>query len=284
MKRFHLFEWEDQAWLPAVLRDYVTDHLRYGYSLDDEGRREMNMTVALRLREAMVRLGTRRIVDLCSGAGGLWLKVQKNLAQDLSFPVEVVLTDLYPNANAFGDIHRQSGGAISYRSEPVDALDVPADLSGIRTMFTALHHFRPPQARGILEDAVRKGSGIAVFEPLSRSPRMALGYGVAGIARGWRNTPKLGRVSAQRFLLTYVLPLAPLVLAWDGIVSVLRTYTPEELRGLVRGLGGESYEWQIGRFDVPGPTGPWPITYLIGLPVSTLETRSNTTEKPNDPR
>jgi hypothetical protein len=55
---------------------------------------------------------------------------------------------------------------------------------GIRTMFTALHHFRPPQARGILEDAARKGSGIAVFEPLSRSPRMALGYGVAGIARG----------------------------------------------------------------------------------------------------
>jgi hypothetical protein len=76
LKRSHLFEWEDQAWLPTVLRDFVTDHLRYGYSLDDEGRREMNMAVALRLREAMVRLGTRRIVDLCSGAGGPWLKVQ----------------------------------------------------------------------------------------------------------------------------------------------------------------------------------------------------------------
>jgi len=27
MQRLHLFEWEDQPWLPNVFRDFITDHL-----------------------------------------------------------------------------------------------------------------------------------------------------------------------------------------------------------------------------------------------------------------
>jgi len=47
MRRFHLFEWEDQPWLPAVFRDFITDHLRY--TSNEPMRRPINVAIAQRL-------------------------------------------------------------------------------------------------------------------------------------------------------------------------------------------------------------------------------------------
>jgi hypothetical protein len=71
----------------------------------------------------------------------------------------------------------------------------------------------------------------------------------------------------QRFLMTYVIPVAPVVILWDGLVSVLRTYTPQELRELADSVGATGYEWEAGRFDVPGPFGVlMPTIFLVGFP------------------
>ena len=49
------------------------------------------------------------------------------------------------------------------------ALAVPERLTGLRTVFTAFHHFRPADARAILESAVRDRQGIAIFEATFRT-------------------------------------------------------------------------------------------------------------------
>jgi hypothetical protein len=66
-------------------------------------------------------------------------------------------------------------------------------------------------------------------------------------------------------LLTYVIPVAPLVVLFDGIVSCLRTYTKEELLELTSGLGGSDYVWQLGVERVAGQ----PLTWLSGAPRET---------------
>ena len=52
---------------------------------------------------------------------------------------------------------------MTYHPEPVDAVKVPAEMTGLRTMFQAFHHLRPDQARAALADAAAKGQGVAVF-------------------------------------------------------------------------------------------------------------------------
>src|SRR6185503_8425625 len=164
VRRFHLFEFEDQPWLPQPFRDFITDHLRY--TVNEDMRRPVNLAIAGRLKALLERTGTRRIVDLGAGAGGPLVKIARILVDELNCPVEIVLTDLYPNAAAFGRIESQSGGAIKARYESTSAFDVPFELDGVRTLFTAFHHFRPEEARLVLADAVRKRAPIAVFEPL----------------------------------------------------------------------------------------------------------------------
>lgn len=264
VRRFHLFEWEDQPWLPRPLRDFITDHLRY--TLNEDMRRPINLAIARRLQALLESTHSRRIVDLCAGGGGPVPALARIFVEELRSPVEIVLTDLYPNVAAFRRLEAQAAGVVTGCYEPVDAFDVPNELDGVRTIFTALHHFSPDDARRVLADAVRKRSPIAIFEPLERTMRCVTIVGVMSLIRGFTHTPRIGSLTLERLLLTYAIPIAPMIFAWDGMVSALRSYTADELRDLARGIEQNDYGWESGRFEVLGPYGPMSTTYLIGAP------------------
>ncbi|MBE3072634.1 MAG: class I SAM-dependent methyltransferase [Acidobacteria bacterium] len=253
MRRLQLFEWEDQPWLPSVLRDYLTDHLCF--ALGSHHATALHHAIAEILKPAMERLGTHEIVDLCSGGGGPLLAVQRYLQAEMRFETTITLTDLYPNVAAFRRAQSSSNGQVRACFESVSAFDVPSNLAGLRTLFTAFHHFRPADARRVLQDAARKRSGIAVLEPFERSAGIAAVLAMAGIIRGLVLTPRLGPMSAGRFALTYLLPVAPAVVAWDGIVSSLRSDSVRELLDLAASATGESFARSV--------------TCLVGLPAET---------------
>jgi len=143
----------------------------------------------------------------------------------------------------------------------VDARAVPAELRGFRTLFTAFHHFRPPDARAILEDAVRNRQGIAVFEAARRRA-----LDIALVAMTWLGVlaaaPFVRPFRWSRLVWTYLPPLLPMVGTFDGVVSCLRSYSLAELRALVHGL--DDFEWEIG--EARAPRSPLHMTYLIGVP------------------
>ena len=259
MGRFHLFEIEDQPWCPRVLRDALTDYLRFVMD-----RFEPYAPAVPLLADALERLGETRVVDLCSGGGGPWLSLLRRLRAEGRTGVRVRLTDYYPNRPAFQRLHEESGGAIDGNDEPVDATDVPAHLDGLLTLFTALHHFRPDAARRILQGAVRRGRGIAVFEATRRSPVALLGmvFFSLGVLVF---TPFVRPFRWSRLFWTYIIPLVPLLAWFDATVSCLRTYTPAELRALAAALGATEYRWESGM--VRASRLLMPVTYLIGLPV-----------------
>jgi hypothetical protein len=66
--RRHLFEWEDQPWLPSSLRNIVTDHLRHVFA--SEQAVSLRETVVDVLEGPLRRSGATHIVDVCSGGGG----------------------------------------------------------------------------------------------------------------------------------------------------------------------------------------------------------------------
>lgn len=203
-----------------------------------------------KLASALEACQTTQVLDLCSGSGGPWATLLPMLQYRKP---AVLLTDFYPNT---------AGSTLPYHAEPVDATKVPEALTGFRTLFASFHHFRPEQARAILADAVAKRQGIAVFEATARTIPAVLGMLFVPLAV-WLITPQIRPVRFSRLFFTYLIPVLPLAILFDGIVSCLRTYNPEELRELVAGLD-ESYTWEIG--SEPVARSPIPITYLIGLP------------------
>lgn len=257
MKRLHLFEIHDQDWCPRTIRDAETDYLQFIIA----ATKSYAPTVPM-LATTLQRTGTRHVLDLCSGAAGPWLWLHPVLAER-GVSVSICLTDKYPNMEAFERSNRLTHQAISYHPHPVDATRVPGELPGFRTMFSAFHHFRPEQACAVVADAVHKRQGIAVFEGTQRSA-LALLLMLLVPLMVLLMTPFIRPFRWSRLLWTYLIPLVPLVTLFDGLVSCVRTYSVEELRGLTARLDTNDYHWDIG--TVRSKANPIPITYLIGVP------------------
>lgn len=254
MARVHLFEFNDQPWLPDAWRRYITEYLQF---MLEHGPFDELPGLIGRVCDGE---DDTRIVDLCSGSGGPWPAYLEEPLEQLD-SVEVLLTDLHPNYAAFERIEQRTDGRVTGHREPVDATDVPAAVDGPRTIVNGLHQFEPDQARAILADAVDKGVRIGVFEVMDRRPVTLIPLLLLPLFV-WLLTPFIRPVRPGRFVWTYLLPVVPLLILWDGLVSALRVYSPEELRQLVADF--DEYHWEID--SVSAGKGPQQITYLIGEP------------------
>lgn len=249
LPRLHLFEWNDQPWLPEVLRRSETDYLATVIEL---GRPFAPLAPKI---AAVVERHGDQIVDLASGGAGPWRKLRGEIAAARGgVTPHVTLTDLYPNVRSV------RGTDLSYAAESVDARAVPSRLTGVRTMFDALHHHRPEDARSILADAHRAGAPIVIGEATSRRLPIILASVVLVPLLVLLITPFVRPFSGWRLLFTYLIPILPLLILWDGIVSCLRTYRPKELLELTASL--EGYRWEAAELR----SGAAMVTYLIGEP------------------
>ncbi len=257
MRRMHLIEIHEQPWCPASLRDALTDYLQFAIESGNPYG-----AIVERLKQSVLRARATRIIDLCSGGGGPWRRLHREFAST-NFPIEVCLTDKYPNLAAFRLAQAESGGKLSFCSEPINADNVPRDLNGFRTFFSSFHHFKFEDARAILNDAAQQRQGVGVFEATARKPLAILLMFLTPLIV-LLVTPLIRPFRWTRLFWTYVFPLVPLIVLWDGVVSCLRTYSPAELRELTNGLGDGDYLWESG--EEKHPRSLIPVTYLIGRP------------------
>ena len=180
-----------------------------------------------------------------------------------NFPVSVCLTDKYPNVEAFGHASNSSQNKIGFHSDPVDATHIPAELKGFRTLLTSFHHFQPSEARALLQDAVASQQGVGVFEVPGRSLLTLLLVFLVPIV-AFAVVPFIRPFRLSRLFWTYLIPVNPVVLFLDGIVSCLRAYSLAELSDLTRGLSASGYTWEIGKERRRLTSVS--VTYLIGYP------------------
>jgi hypothetical protein len=257
MPRIQFIELHEQPWFPSALRNEITDALQYGSEI-----LKAYAPISTLLQQALAAARSRSIVDVCSGSGGPWLELSKKLRGDTA-ACGILLTDKFPNLAAFERVKAASANEIDFHRTPVDAIEVPVELDGFRTMFSSFHHFPPAQARAILQNAVDAKQGIAIFEITSRTAS-AVGMMFLWFLTPFVFTPSIRPFRWSRLLYTYVLPIIPLVLLFDGLVSCLRTYQACELRELIKDMASPDYRWEIG--EQSGTLGGMPITYLIGYP------------------
>ena len=299
---WQLFEIHDQPWFPDFLRREVLDALQMILERTDAYR-----PIAGRLRAALDRAGAREVLDLFSGAGGPWRSLLERFQAQGAAPVEVFLTDKFPFApsrtglpqarlsrkaantpqsvasrgetevcppDEFPFVAAQAAvcaneSHLHFVARPLDATEPAAFPYGFRTIFSSFHHFDRVEARRFLADGAAKGQGIGVFEVVSRRAFTLLSICALPVLT-WIYTPRRKPFRWSRLLWTYAIPVVPLVLLFDGLISCIRAYSLADLRALTAGLDGpagdaaQSYEWQIG--EERGARLPLRVTYLIGSP------------------
>lgn len=254
MGRIHLFELEDQKWFPSFLRNYGTDFLQFA-----SNKLKLYKPIVPIIKKGLKKSNTNQIIDLGSGGSGGLIWINSELKKD--FPkLKILLTDFYPNIPAFEFTKKQSDN-FEYLDSPIDAREVPEELKGLRTQFLSFHHFKPKDAKRILQNAIDSNNSIAIFEAQERSIKSIFFMLISPI-NVLLLTPFIRPFKIGRIIFTYLIPIVPLLTIWDGIVSSLRTYSIKEMNEMVENLNGsDNYDWEINKVR----SGPGVILYLLGI-------------------
>ncbi|WP_074408693.1 MULTISPECIES: hypothetical protein [Aquimarina] len=256
MKRIHAFEFEDLHWFPKNLRNYMTDFLQFGSNIFD-----IYKSVVPILERGIKSAGNNKIIDIASGGGGGLIKLAGHLKKN-NLILKITLSDYYPNLHAFKRTKSKMPDVFDFIDYPVDAMNVPSELKGFRTQFTSLHHFKPENAKAIFQNAIDTNQSIGVFEPQQRNIKSMIPMLLSPITVILM-TPFIRPFKPGRILFTYLIPVLPLFILWDGVISVLRTYTISELKQMISELNNSnSFDWEI---EVKKGK-PSEILYVLGIP------------------
>lgn len=249
-------EFGDLTWFPKSFRDFGTNYIQLAANTFD-----VYKSVIPILKKGIESSATTTIVDIGSGGGGGLVKIAGHLIKNIPH-LKIILTDYYPNTEAFKRTKALKPDVFEYVAEPVNAMDVPKYLKGLRTQFASLHHFRPKDAKAILQNAIDSHQAIGIFEPLQRDVKNLARLLLSPIAV-LLMTPFIRPLKINQVFFTYLIPVLPLVTLWDGVISVLRTYTVAELKQMVSELrNNERFDWEAGVAN--GKQND--IVYLLGTP------------------
>jgi len=258
--RVHAVELEDLDWYPAFLRDAITAHL---HTLEEASG--MERIFAPYVKKLLAKAGTSKIVDLCTGAGGPLPAILKSLQGD-QIEASAILTDKFPNLDQLRRL-AANNAQLTYSEESVDATDT--NIPGVRTLFNAFHHFKPEQARSILQDSIEKRQAIGIFEFVERSPGALLSVAASAYS-AYFTIPTIKPRRASWLAFTYLVPVIPMSILWDGTVSCWRVYSVSELDAMVKSIPGhEDFNWEISQQRMPYLIAH--TTVLLGYPKSEAE-------------
>jgi hypothetical protein len=139
-------------------------------------------------------------------------------------------------------------------------------------MINSFHHLSPEHARGVLSAAAAARQPLLVYELADNRLPFALwllmlpvGLLMVGLSC-LLLTLKVRPRRPRQLLLTYVVPILPLLYAWDGQASYPRIYGFGDLDTLLQGLEHPGYTWTRGHAETA--SGRRMGIYLLGMPAA----------------
>ena len=188
-----------------------------------------------------------------------------NELMDKNPDLSVTLTDLFPHKEWINPLQKsKQNQKLKYHPQAINAKNVPPDMVGCRTLLspsiisllmkqhTFLEMLYNPNSPSLSLNSQRPS---LFFMPLRHIPSIWFPstYGC---------TFFIHLLVGKSYSLTIV-PIIPFIIVLDGIVSVLRTYSTEELRDVATKAGCEGYRWEIRQSK---DLGNGLMTCLIGWP------------------
>ncbi|KAJ0414705.1 hypothetical protein BJY00DRAFT_305396 [Aspergillus carlsbadensis] len=252
--RIQFHELGDKTWLPSWLHHHEQFSLTQLWNLRVPfwSRGSLATQACAVLESHLSNPSDYTIVDICAGAGGPTPILEKTLnskaQKEGRDAVRFVLTDMFPPVDAWAAIAKKQPN-VSFVEEPVDAravkrLDESQGKKECRIFNICFHHFADEDARGILRSAVEEADAFVIFEITARDVPTCL-YSPLVFFWGFYVTLRWYWRSPIHLLFTYLIPVAPLALWIDGLISCLRTRTPSEIEGLLSRSGADLSGWKV---------------------------------------
>jgi hypothetical protein len=215
-------ELEDYSWFPPVLRNFQLEYIGF-------------VVTTFKLYDVFVNyintlpLPVQSMTDLCSGSGEPAISIFRKCRCFSSLS----LSDKYPNVSKLND-SRVPDGILR-----ADVLAMEFKHGTYYTMFNAFHHFKDEEKLKIAQNIQISGSTAFIVEILEPTLWCLLKVVFMTTVGCLLLTPFIHPFSWKRLFFTYILPVNILTIAFDGIVSVLKSRSIKQYQTLFAHYGNK---------------------------------------------
>ncbi len=230
-KRLQLFEFLDLPWIGGWVRQSMLEYLNFLLYRMAQPYRGVEQILSRWASDGPKGF----VLDMGSGGGGHvdWL-IRRADASGLPIP-KFILSDLFPKANlpTWETIQSRHGiTKVGYVADPIDACAPEVSTIRLRSMFSIFHHLTPEQARQMLASACSDSDGILVAEGVRRAVLPAFMMAMLLPVYMFVMPFAAPHFTARRLVFSCIIPIIPLMMTFDGVASVLRAYTADEIISL----------------------------------------------------
>ncbi len=228
-----LVEFGDLDWVPRWYDVYLREFLFFYYKL--YGYYKLWIPA---LKDFFHKVPSKVYLECCSGSGEvLPLIIDHYLKEEPqrngSLPPKFLLSDLKPDPGFIQKIQELGKDQFQYIESPLDATNIPPKWDHPLIFINSFHHLD----QEIAEKMILKGSvrGLIVLEYVNPSilgffsvflGSLSIFFLLPFVVKP-RDLPLM-------ILFTYFIPVFPLMVLWDGIVSCLHVYTKKDFEKIFK--------------------------------------------------
>ena len=222
----HLFEFMDQNWVPSGLRTTLVEMVECCNSPPFQAY--YHWVAEETLRAACVESFTT-IVELGAGSA----PITRVLAIDpRSNALRLIVCDINPNLRDYEILEEKYPGKVHGIRTPVNiSLPHPWEPRTILVLSATFHHIPPSERSKVLLALTNSAERIMIFEPVRKNLLSVL-FVLTSLIPSlllpllfFRRPGKL-----RRLLWCWLVPIAPFVFWWEGVISSLRQWSDREWR------------------------------------------------------
>lgn len=136
--------------------------------------------------------------------------------------------------------------------------------TGLFLFVNAFHQLPVAAARQTLESIAQSRNPIVIVEGNNDSLWQLVGMTIIVPLTVIVTAPFVQPFRWSRILFTYVIPILPFFIVYDGCAALLKLYNPSDLNKLTSSLEHMNYQWTSGKH--PNGRGG-KIIYLTGIPL-----------------
>lgn len=227
-RRFHAFEFCDQYWVKGIIREAFMDCLEAIYRAYGPYKKHFPSLISeARSRGTIVDLATGNAAPVISFLEFLKKENQSESIENL----KVIATDLHPHLQTWADLEKKYP-YFSFRGTAFDAVNQAENIPCVYTMFSAFHHFNEDDAIRIISSKLSENSDLIIFEMTPRDHSTNYIWLPFSIPFLMLSSLFSKKIKLSKILLSIILPIVPLMVVFDGLISNLRTYTKSELENM----------------------------------------------------
>jgi len=134
---------------------------------------------------------------------------------------------------------------------------------GLYISVNAFHQLRETEAQYLLEEIAKSRNPVAIVEGNNDSLWQVFGMTIIVPLTVLLTAPFVKPFRFSRLILTYLIPILPIVTFIDGAIALTRLYATSDLDELSGSIKESNYTWRSGKLD-NGRGGK--IIYLLGYP------------------